>query len=525
MEILTGTQMRLVDRRAIDELGLPSLQLMEAAGRGVAERLLVDYPDAPARTVVVICGRGNNGGDGLVAARHLARRGIVPRVLLLAGGNELSGDAAVNLQAARAAGVDVHEIRSPEDWSRERGVLKGRPVVLDAILGTGVRGGARGLAATVIEELNTHGGDVVAVDLPSGIDADLSTLQGCVVRARHTYTLCRPKLPLVLGPGAALAGSWHVIPIGIPDAAVAAAVADCALEWFDADAATRLLEPRSADSHKGTYGHLLAIAGSRGKSGAAVLVARAALRSGVGLVTVASARSLQDAISVQQAEVMTEPLAEAPSGGPAAEALDCAIRLAATRQAVAVGPGIGTEPSTALLVRGLLERCGTPMVIDADGLNALAPLTGPVPRRPDAGDRVLTPHPGEGARLLGCTAGEVQADRLDAARRLARAAAAVVVLKGHRTLTAHPDGRVAVNASGNPGMATAGAGDVLTGVLGACLARGRSSWDAARLAVFVHGDAGDRAAAALGEDGMIASDLVDHLPAAQRALRHREHAT
>jgi NAD(P)H-hydrate epimerase len=253
-----------------------------------------------------------------------------------------------------------------------------------------------------------------------------------------------------------------------------------------------------------------------------VLVARGALRAGVGLVTVATARSAQGHVAVQQAEVMTEGLPETSSGGPAAEALDGLMLMAGERDAAALGPGIGIDPSTARLVGDLLARCSTPMVVDADGLNALAPLAAPLAGPSAAGDRVLTPHPGEAARLLGGSVAAVQADRLAAARRLARAAGAIVVLKGHRTLTAHPDGRAAVNASGNPGMATAGVGDVLTGVVGACLARGMSGWDAARLAVFVHGDAGDRAAAAHGEDGMIASDLVDELPAAQRALRRTE---
>lgn len=515
MEILTGEQMRRIDRRAIESLGIPSLILMESAGRGIADALMDEYPDAASRPIVVLCGKGNNGGDGLVAARHLARRGIRSRVLLFGSAAEISGDASVNLRAARASGLEVEEIADEATWSRVRGDLNRLgALVLDALLGTGVRGGARGLLAGVIDDVNASGAAVVAVDLPSGLDADSGEVEGPAVAATRTYTLCRPKLPLVSGPAAPRAGIWRVIPIGIPESAVAAERPD--LEWLDAPAVRGLLPPRSADSHKGSYGHLLAVAGSRGKAGAAVLVARAALRSGVGLVTVATPSSSQPVVAAQQAEVMTEPLEETAAGSISYTAAERIRELLAGRDALALGPGLGTEGGTFDLVWKLAAARGAATVIDADGLNAIAAAGRPALSKLRDGERplVLTPHPGEAARLLGSSVAGVQQNRLGAARTLARESGAVVILKGHRTVVADPAGFASINASGNPGMATAGIGDVLTGILGALLARGLAPRDACRLAVFVHGDAGDRAAACRGQEAMIAADLLDRLPEA-----------
>ena len=518
MEILTGEQMRNVDRRAIDGMGIPSLQLMEAAGRGVAEKLLAHYPDARDHDLFVVCGKGNNGGDGLVAARHLKTRGVAPRVLILGDTGQLKEDPAANLRAARDHGVDVREIPDEAAWAAIRDTLCERCLVLDAILGTGVRGGARGLAARVIEDLNASQVRTVAIDLPSGLNADSTQVEGVAVRAERTYTLCRPKLALVLGPSSAHTGRWSVVPIGIPDDAVAAE--DPRIAWLDAAELSSLLPRRAEHSHKGTYGHLLAVAGSRGKSGAAVLLARGALRSGVGLVTVATSASGQPAVAAQQAEVMTEVLPETGGGALGPTAAARAAELLEQREALALGPGLGTEPETREEILSLFRNTDRPTVIDADGLNAFA-LQGETALsllRGGGRELVLTPHPGEAARLLGTTAREVQADRLASAERLAQRTEAVVVLKGHRTVIASPAGRIAINSSGNPGMATAGVGDVLTGMVGAFLARRMSGWDAARLAVYAHGDAGDRAARVRGQESLIASDLLDQVPEALAAL-------
>lgn len=512
--------MRRVDARAIDEYGVPSLELMESAGRSAARALMEEIPDLGSRTVVVCCGKGNNGGDGLVAARHLRRLGVPARVVLLTAGVELTGDPATNLALARKDGVTVEEIGDDAAWLRNPLEIDRGTIVVDALLGTGVNGGARGLVARAIDAINGAQATVVAIDLPSGADADSGRLVGPTVRAHRTLTLCRPKPCLVLEPAASHAGSWRVLDIGIPDEAVEAEGAD--LEWVDAEAAARLLRVRPQDAHKGTMGHLLAVAGSRGKSGAAVLLARAALRSGVGLVTVGTARSIQPIVATSQAEIMTEALAETRLGAVSSRGAAAALSLLEKRDALALGPGLGTESGTRAAVVALLARREVPAVLDADGLNTFA-----ADRRPRARLRagrhplVITPHPGEAARLLGTDTAAIQRDRLGSARELAAQSGAVVILKGHRSVVARPDGRSSVNASGNAGMATAGTGDALTGVVGALLARGADAFDAARLGTYVHGAAGDIAAARHGEDGLIAGDLIEALPQAWRMLAER----
>jgi len=512
MEILSGAQMRNVDRRAIESMGISSLLLMESAGRGIAQAILAEYTDLVSREVVVICGKGNNGGDGLVVARHLVRHGVDARVVLLARGDDLSGDPAVNLQAAKGSGVEIIEAPDATTWSRVQPLLENGPLVVDAILGTGVRGGARGLVAHVISDLNRAACTLVSVDLPSGLNADKATVDGDAISAETTYALCRPKLAHVLPPASPRAGRWQVVPIGIPDAAVSAE--GSRIQWLDNEAASHLLARRHAGSHKGTFGHLLAVAGSRGKSGAAVLLARGALRSGVGLITVATPVSSQERIAVQQAEVMSEPLPETAAGGLSRRAATRALALLENRDVLALGPGLGTDAETRAAVVSLVSRRSAPTVLDADGLNAFALGGKRSMSKLKGGEHplIITPHPGEASRLLGWSTPKIQSNRLAAALALARRTGATVVLKGHRSLIATAEGDVAVNASGNPGMATAGTGDVLTGMIGAFLARGLSAWDAARLAVYAHGDAGDRAARRRGEDSLIAADLIDELP-------------
>jgi len=520
MEILTAKAMRRVDARAIDELGIPGGTLMESAGRGVAAGLLEEIPGLSARRVVVFCGKGNNGGDGLVAARYLARAGVTVRVVLLARRSEVTGLAAGALESAVQAGVPIGEIEDERAFALHPISLAREDIVVDALLGTGVKGAARGLVARAIETINDSGATVVAIDLPSGTDSDAGPLPGIAIRAHRTFTLCRPKPCLVLEPAASHAGPWRVIDIGIPGAAVAAEGSD--LAWCDEVAASELMPGRPADAHKGTFGHLLAVAGSKGKSGAAVILARAALRSGVGLITVATPRSVQPIVAAGQAEVMSLPLGETKRGGIGRLSAEKLRELLRSRQALALGPGLGTEAATRAVVSAMLAARKVPAVLDADGLNAFSPEHRPRPRlQAGRSALVLTPHPGEAARLLGTTAAAVQADRLGSARRLATETGAVVVLKGRRTIVAHPDGRASLNASGNPGMASGGTGDALTGVIGALLARGLDGFDAARLGTYVHGAAGDLASESFGEDGMIAGDLIDALPSVWRKVADR----
>ena len=502
MEVLTGKQMRDVDRHAIETLGIPGLDLMEAAGRGVADGLFRDYPDLASHLVLILCGKGNNGGDGFVAARHLRKAGLTPGVILFADPDELTGDAATNYAAAGKAGLHIASITDTGALDGLGPFLEAGPLIVDCLLGTGIKGGVRGLLADVIQRINGSGCEVVALDLPSGLDADSLHVSGEPVRADRTYTLCRPKLPLVSGPAEPFAGDWAVLDIGIPDESVAHVKPD--MEWLCASIAGALLPPRPADSHKGTFGHLLAYAGSPGKGGAAVLLGRAALRTGVGLCTLAVPESMRAELTGEQPELMTAARDDPADG----------------KDAVALGPGLGSGAPIQDLVQAIVTGCDLPVVIDADGLNALAATKdGLKILKRRKGETVLTPHPKEAARLLGIPVAEIQADRLKAARDLARAAGSIVVLKGHRTVIACPEGKASFNSTGNPGMATAGTGDVLTGIIGAFLAVGCNPFDAARLGTFLHGLAGDLAACETGMDSLIASDLLAQLPAAIQWLR------
>ncbi len=513
MEILKAAEMRRVDRRTIEQLGISGDALMEAAGGGVARRVLSEVPDLAARHVLVACGKGNNGGDGLVAARHLRQSGVRAQVVLLARVADLTGDAAVNAARAASAGVAIEECETEAEWSRSARSIDRGTLVIDALLGTGSHGGARGLAAHAIEALNLSGTTIVSIDIPSGVDADSGTLPGITVRAHRTLTLCRPKPCLVLEPAASHAGTWSVLDIGIPDEAVAAESAD--LSWLDGPVAARLAPPRPQDAHKGTLGHVLVLAGSLGKSGAAILAGRGALRAGAGLVTVACPASVQPVVASGQPELMTEALPESSKGRLSRLSASPALRLLAQRDALAVGPGLSTDAGTRAVVFEILRRRTSPAVLDADGLNAFS-TTARERSRLHAGRQslVLTPHPGEAARLLDTTVGAIQGDRLRSARTLAARTSSIVVLKGRRSVIAQPDGEAAINSTGNAGMATGGTGDVLTGIIGALLARGLAAFDAARLGTYVHGAAGDLAAGRFGPEGMIASDLVDTLPQA-----------
>src|SRR5574341_1044186 len=481
--------MRRLDRRAVTELGIPAATLMETAGRGAAEGVKavlegLGVKRAGAR-VVVVCGKGGNGGDGFVAARWLVRAGARVDVLLA----------------------------FPEDDGAVADALARADLVVDALLGTGSRGAAEGAVARAIELINASGRPVVALDVPSGVSADGAPLAGPAVRAILTLTFAGWKRGLVGGPGAELAGEVEVVPLGIPDEEVLRGVTTFVLEAEDV---ARHFPRRPRDAHKGTYGHVLVVAGSLGKTGAAALAAQAALRSGAGLVTVATPASQQPVVAALVMEAMTEALSETPAHTLALKARDRVVELAAGRDAVALGPGIGLDEETETVARALVQELPKPMAVDADALSALAGHLDLLRGAPAA--RCLTPHPGEMARMLGVTVGEIQRDRIAAAREFATRHRAHVVLKGARSVIGDPDGRVVVNPTGNPGMASGGTGDVLTGMLGAFLARGLAPAAALQSAVYLHGLAGDLAAERMGEEALIAGDLIATLPEAFRTL-------
>ena len=514
MEILTADEMRRVDRRAVAVYGVPEIVLMENAGLRMADVLSAVIPDLQRRRVLVLCGRGNNGGDGFVVARHLAMRGVAVRVLLFARRRQVAGSAASNLEAARRRGIPIDEVAGVAAWSRARRALRRDDLVVDAMLGTGLSRPVDGLIARVISDVARSGLEVVAADIPSGLEGGSGSVPGPVLHAAHTVTFCRPKRAHALPPAADLCGRVHVVDIGIPDAAVAAVRP--ALDWIGPAGVAASFPDRPRAAHKGTFGHVLVIAGSRGKGGAARMTALAALRAGSGLVTAAVPLSLQGRLVSEAMEVMTEGLEETPEGSLSYAALPRLLGLLKDKSAVALGPGLTTHPETKRLVRVLARRIRVPLVLDADGLNAFEGDThGLAGRRP----LILTPHPGEMARLTGVRVGEVQSDRPRSASTLARRLRCHVVLKGHRTLVARPDGRMGVNATGNPGMATGGSGDVLCGILAGLLAQGLEAGTAARAAVYLHGLAGDIAADRVGEAPLLARDLIADFPRALRRVR------
>jgi NAD(P)H-hydrate epimerase len=529
MKILTAQQMREVDRLTVERCGVPYLTLMEIAGSRVVEAIIQDGGrdgEAIAETVFAIfCGKGNNGGDGAVIAHLLWMRGApLIHIYLFGGVSETKGEARVNFEAVQRLAeqegkrakffpkLTFQEILSEQ----EADIFDGADVVVDALFGTGLTRPAEGLYARAIESINGYRetAKIVSVDIPSGLSSDVGQPMGPHVRADLTVTFTAPKIGNVLSPADEANGKLVVASIGTPDWLIEEE-SGSPLHLVEEGQIAAWLQSsrRPADAHKGSVGDVLLIAGSRGKTGAAALSSETVLRAGAGLVTVATAYSAQ-ALLVTQAlpEVMTEALEETYDGAISRAALDRALHLAQKRAVVAIGPGLSSsDESTRTFVREMVEKRTTPMVIDADGLNALAPWPEDLKGSDDV-PIIVTPHPGEMARLTGKTNAEVIADRLGVACAFATTHRIITVLKGSRTLIAAPDGAVYVNPTGNAGMATAGSGDVLTGLIAGLLAqRPRPALDATIAGVYLHGLAGDLAAGKLGMRALIASDIGANL--------------
>ena len=506
--VLDARAMRRADREAI-RAGTASSLLMENAAEALVEALRAAYPDW--RRVVVACGPGNNGGDGLAAARLLTGRGLAVAVFTLGDPSGYRADAAENAARARAAGLTLRVLTAPGGPAALGRELAAADGAVDALFGTGLTRPLRGLAARIVDLVNRSGRPIVAADLPSGLASDTGALIGPCVAASLTVAFGAPKVCHAAYPARERCGRIAVADIGIPRRVLERMGKGLFLAE-PADVAA-WLPPRPADSHKGTFGRLAVIAGSRGKAGAAILAARGALRAGAGLVTVFCPASVQAEIVGALPEAMTLGLPE-EGGALTASAWPVAAKALRDFDAAVAGPGLSTAPGVVSFLERL-RRWPRPLVCDADALNAFA-------GRPRAfasrAPRVLTPHPGEAARLLGVSTRAIQADRTGAARRLARNARAVAVLKGAATLVAEPSGTVTVNPTGTPLLATAGSGDVLAGALGAFLAGGIRPADAARAAVWLHGAAGERLAKDLGDAGLLAHELADAIPRVRREL-------
>lgn len=513
MKILTAEQMHEADHRTINELGIPGIVLMESAGREVVSIILSRYQYLAPGPVLILCGKGNNGGDGLVVARTLLQSGWQVTTVILADEAAITGDARICLDILQRLEVPIE---FAPDLSRVKtviGQLSTPALLIDALFGTGLSASVRGHYAFAIDWMNRSTATKVAIDIPSGLDATTGAVLGSALVADLTVTFAAAKLGQVISSGVACCGELIVAEIGIPQTVLAELAVGILLENEEV---RRFLPLRPATGHKGTFGHLLLVAGSCGKSGAAVLAADAALRTGAGLVTVAAPRSLQTTLAIKLTEAMTAPLDEV-DGELAATAFVQISALWQGKTVLAIGPGLGRSAATSALVRRIVQECPLPLVIDADGLFALAGYDEVLASRA-VGTTILTPHPGEMAHLLNCTTESIEADRIGTARRFAEKHGVILVLKGARTVVAAPDGGIMINSTGHAGMATGGMGDLLTGIIAALLAQGSPPLAAAACGVWLHGRSGDRLRPRFGDAGLLASDLLPEIPGARCEL-------
>ncbi|MBC8017019.1 MAG: NAD(P)H-hydrate dehydratase [Verrucomicrobia bacterium] len=513
MKVVTSHSMQEIDKQTIAEFGIPGLQLMENAGRSCAEEIIRHFGHTGHKRAVILAGKGNNGGDGYVIARHLSQQGWNVRVCILGERDQVGGDAGINLEQLPPA-MTTFCRQEGELSTLLHEEIRLADVLVDAILGTGLSSDVSGLYLEAVELVNSSGIPVVAVDIPSGIHGTTGRVLGSAIRADITVTFAIAKLGHVLYPGAEFTGRLVVADIGIPTAVMEKAPG---YDFLNQEDMSPLLRRRNRQSHKGNFGHCLFIAGSTGKTGAAALCANSAVRAGSGLVTLAVPESLHHILEIKTTEVMTVPLPDSVSGHLASSAFPAIVKLLADKDCLAIGPGIDRRPGTVALVHTLVESVDLPMVIDADGLNALAEDIN-VLRRKKSASVILTPHPGEMARLLGTSIPDVDAIRISVAQEFARNYGIYLVLKGARTIIAAPTGMAAINGSGNPGMSSGGMGDVLTGIITSLLGQRYSAWDACRLGVFIHGFAADLVAEEVGEIGICATDVLNRLPTAYNTL-------
>ncbi|MFH0728491.1 MAG: NAD(P)H-hydrate dehydratase [Pseudomonadota bacterium] len=508
MDIVTAAEMREMDALTITEFGLPGRVLMENAGRGAVRVMLERFPHITTGRVGVMAGRGNNGGDGFVIARYLSQKGIRVTVFLLARREDLRGDAAANLPLLDPLCVPVVEVPDEAAFTQQLIRLRHQDIWVDAILGTGLQSEVRAFYKMVINIINETGKPVFAVDIPSGLGSDTGRPCGASIQATVTTSFAFPKIGHILHPGADYTGHLEIIDIGIPHHIVARVGPRHHLLTPEKIAA--LLPRRKTDAHKGATGHLLVIAGSSGKTGAAVLTATAALRAGAGLVTLGIATGLDPLISPRILEVMTCLLPETHSGILGESAKEAIRHELTGKKCLAIGPGLGTLPVTRALIQGLVPDVTVPMVVDADGLNCLAEV--PQLFLKAKAPIVITPHPGEMARLAGMSVPEVQADRIGCARNFATRFGTHVVLKGAATVIALPDGEVFINPTGNAGMASGGMGDVLTGIIAGLISQGLSPASAALAGTYLHGAAADHLAKTKGPFGFLAGEVMAGIP-------------
>jgi len=511
MKLLTAGEMRAIDQRAINDYGIPGIILMENAGLRMVEVITKHLQDKiQGKRFLVFAGKGNNGGDGFVIARHLINRGAEVKVFLLHSADSLQGDAKINYEILAKMGSKIYPVLHTRDLKRVEIALTYADYLIDAILGTGFKGSLQGLTADLVELLNQSGKPIFAVDIPSGLEADTGKVNGTCVQAELTVTFGFPKVGLCLESARKYVGELWLGQISFPPKLCQEAPEEKQL--ITSRLVRDWLPERDPDGHKNTFGHLLVLGGSEGMTGSVTLAATSALRTGAGLVTIGIPRSISTIIEAKTLEVMTKPLAETEEHTISTEALTNLLSMSKKIKAVVIGPGLSTNANTKDLVLSYLSHLEIPAVVDADGLKAIAgeadfvaSLKAPL---------VLTPHPGEMATLMDLTTAQVQAERLNVALACARKYHAYTVLKGSRTIIAAPEGQVYLNVRGNSGMATAGSGDVLAGAIGGLLAQGLNPLEACVCGVYLHSLAGDIAAQDLGENSLLAGDLISYFPQA-----------
>lgn len=510
MYLVTAEEMRGLDSFTIEKMGIPGLVLMENAGRGVLCVLSRCFPQWRAQKIAVLCGKGNNGGDGFVVARYLRDHGALVEVFLAALPEELSGDAKVSMEIFLRSGGHLTHLGSEARLGGDGIPLSSFDLLVDALLGTGLKSRVRDPMAGIIEQVNQSNVPVLSVDIPSGLCSDTGRPLGAAVKAQVTVTFGLPKLGHFLYPGRELSGELYVVDIGIP--AKALGEQNLTRELIDPSMLGSLLKPRSPQAHKGQFGHLLVVAGSAGKTGAGVMACEAALKVGAGLVTMGLPKSLNWAMEARLTEVMTLPLPEGPEQSLSMAAAGEILEALEGKSGLVLGPGLSTKGQTPELVRELVRKARVPMVIDADGLNGLAGHLGLLEHAP--GIKILTPHPGEAARLLSMSTSQVQSDRIQASLELSRRSSSYVVLKGAGTILADPQGRLRLVPTGNPAMASGGMGDILTGIIAGLLVQDLQPFDAMSLGTYLHGLVADEWAAATAKRGLVATDLLPLLPGA-----------
>jgi hydroxyethylthiazole kinase-like uncharacterized protein yjeF len=534
MKALTAAEMREVDRQTTARFGIPGLQLMESAGQQVCEvilRWLGSVHAAESRhgwKISILCGKGNNGGDGLVAARHLKATGVEAKVYFFGDPAKLTGDASENFQRWRNTGGTVNVVGSESEWEKISGAIASSEVIVDALLGTGLRGAVTGITARAITALNELSKNatavrpslIISVDMPSGLPSDGEAAEGPVLRAHQTVTFTAPKIGQLVSVDAPCTGVLEVRPIGSP-AELVEELGKGELRWASAEEFAELPLVRAADSNKGTFGHVLVVAGALGKSGAAALAGRMAVRAGAGLVTIATPAVVLPVVAAAQAEYMTVPLQATRAGTVALKNVHGGRwkKIEKGKSVLAIGPGLGTEAQTQRCIRMVVRSTELPVILDADGLNAFDGRADELRQRKSK-FLAITPHPGEMARLLGKSTRDVQGDRLKAAREAARRWNAHVILKGFHTLIAEPEGQVFVNTAGNAGLAKGGTGDVLTGLLAALTAQFKTGeWlRVLALGVYLHGLAADIGVTRMDASGLIADDVISLIPEARLKL-------